>query len=145
MSEVNDFACPHSYGDNYVFDRDTMEFQMQVGTEVMPQYPIRSLAEFYYHLEKSMNTFASIDGMSISEQEYRSNKFIIGMDTEKAAVGPGGGAAFSGLSTRGGETLRLEIKHINAPSANEAPNKIYVTLHHDVLVNIRLEGVEILD
>ena len=92
-----------------------------------------------------MNTYASIDGMSISEQEYYSNKFIIALDTEKAAVGPGGGGSFSGMSTRGGETLRIEVKHINAPTANEAPNRIYVTLHHDVLVNIKLEGVEVMD
>ena len=83
--------------------------------------------------------------MPISEQEYYSNKFIICLDTEKVSIGPGGGAAFTGLSTRGGETLRIEMKHINAPTANEAPNKILVTLHHDVICELRLEGVSVLD
>ena len=92
-----------------------------------------------------MNTYASIDGMSISEAEYYSDKFIIGIDTERCSIGPGGGAEFRGMSTRGGETLRIEMKHINAPSANEAPNKMFVTLHQDVLVNIKLEGVEVMD
>ena len=145
MSEVNDFACPHSYADHEQFDRDTMEFQLQVGTEVMPTYPIRSIAEFFDHLETCMNTYASIDGMSMSEHEYYSNKFIIGIDTEKASIGAGGEAAFTEMSTRGGETLRVEMKHINSPTANEAPNKIYFTIHHDVLVNIRLGGCEVLD
>ena len=101
LSEVNDLFCPHGYADNYQYDKDTMEFQMQVGTQVMPQYPIRSLAEFYYQLEKAMNTYASIDGMSILADEYRSNKFIVGIDTEKAAVGPGGGGSFPAAPTPG--------------------------------------------
>ena len=145
LSEVNDFWHPHGYHDNYQPNKDTLEWQMQVGSTTMPTYPIRSLAESYYQLEKCMGNYASIDGMSILADEYRSNKYVLGYDTERAATGPGGGGSFSGMSTRGGEVIRLEVKHINADSADQAPNRVYVTLHHDVLVNIRLEGVEVLD
>ena len=119
LNETNAFFWPArtdrgggaAYGE-YNFAHDKVEFQMHVGSETFPQYPIRSLAEFAYHLEKALDLTASVEGISISPEEYRTDKFIIGIDVEKAGTGPGGGAEFTGLDTSvgGGSNIRIEMK-----------------------------------
>jgi len=68
----------------YQADRDKVEFQLHVGSETIPQYPIRSLAEFAYHLEKALDLTASVEGVSISAAAYRTDAFIIGLDVRPA-------------------------------------------------------------
>ena len=64
-NETNAFYWPArtdttnaAYG-NYTAANDIVEFQLHVGSDTMPQYPpIRSLAEFAYHLEKALDLSA---------------------------------------------------------------------------------------
>ena len=58
--------------------------QLQVGAFLMPQYPIRSHAECYYSLTKSPGIAAnSLHGIDIDGNEFRNDKFIVGIDCEK--------------------------------------------------------------
>ena len=61
-----------TYG-HYSFANDKAEFQMHVGSETFPQCPIRSLADFAYHLEKALDLTASVEGISISPDEPTSS------------------------------------------------------------------------
>ncbi len=70
--------------------------QFQVGAFLMPQYPIRSHAECYYSLKKSLGIAAnSLHGIDIDGNEYRHDKFIVGIDCEKLL-----GLSFTGMNTK---------------------------------------------
>jgi len=125
-------------------DRDTLQWQYMVGSRSMPDHACRSVAESAMHLLKSLNLTAAEEGLGHKPEEFYSNKFFMAYDCERAATGPGGGAAYSGLSTRGGETIRLEVKGINTGNGN-APTRCWVTIHHEILVNIKLDSVEVFD
>ena len=104
---------------------------------------------------------ASVEGISISPSRYRTDRFIIGLDVEKAGTGPGGGAEFTGLDTSvgGGSNIRFEMKNINAWPGNAAGadptrdpartsqvvDKIYLTLVYNVIAIIEDRGVTVLD
>jgi hypothetical protein len=153
LNETNAFYWPArtdkadaaTYG-LYDADHDKVEFQLHVGSETYPQYPIRSLAEFAYHLEKALDLTASVEGISISPHEYRTDKFVIGLDVEKAGTGPGGGAEFTGLDTSigGGSNIRIEMKNIDT-EAGQQIDRLYLTLVHNVIAVLEERGVSVLD
>ena len=69
------------------------------------------------------------------------------MSRRKAAIGPGAGAAFTGVSTKGGEQLLLDFKDFprQGGGSGALPDRIYVTCHYDAILNVRAEGCEMLD
>jgi len=119
---------------------DTLQWQLLIGSKTWPTYPVRGVAETAYRLRCAIDE-AQHGDTDISFKDYVSTKFIAAMDVEKAATGPGAGASFTGVSTRGGEQLLLDIK--NWPGL--VPQRIYVTCHYDCILNLRAEGVEMLD
>jgi hypothetical protein len=68
-----------------------------------------------------------------------------------------GGAAFTGLSTRSaGDTIRLSWENVsprvnvnagtgNVVDVNAWPSRCFVTLRYDAIVELRAEGVVLLD
>jgi hypothetical protein len=167
INETNGFFYPSrsdKSGDpynDYNAETDIVEFQLHVGSDTIPQYPIRSLAEFAYHLEKALDLTASVEGISINAAKYRTENFIIGLDVEKAGTGPGGGAEFTGLDTSvgGGSNIRIEMKNLNAfagaaagadPVANPAKtsqviDRVYLTLVFNTIAVLEERGVTVLD
>ena len=129
--------------------------QFHIGSKVMPQYPIRYLAEFAFRLDQALDLTASVEGISIHPGRYRYDQFIIGLDCEKAGSGPGGGVSYTGINTPsgGGATIRLEMKNINAfageagspPKTSHVVDRVYLTLVHSVKVQLRESGVMVLD
>mgnify|MGYP006975817718 FL=1 len=99
---------------------------MQLGNKLFPEYPIRSVAESYYQLRKVMGDYHSNTGaMDINPQDYRSTKYVIGIDTEKML-----GASFSGMETKSGSllTLRLDKQGTNAALPAVGTTKILPTV-----------------
>jgi hypothetical protein len=119
---------------------DTLQWQLLIGAKTWPVYPVRGVAETAYRLRTSLDQAQSGD-IDITFKDYTSTKFIAAIDVEKAAVGPGAGANFTGVSTRGGEQLLIDVKGFPAPY----PQRIYVSCHYDAILNLRAEGVEMLD
>ena len=146
-NETNGFIYP-ARGNTveYNFERDKMEFQLHVGSRTYPQYPIRSLAEYAYHLEKALDLTASVEGCSIGLDEYRFDKFVIGLDVEKAGTGPGGGAEFTGLDTSvgGGSNIRIEMKNIETQEDHQI-DRLYLHLVHNVIAVHEESGVTVID
>ena len=98
--------------------------------------------------------------MSIPPGEWLGTNFMIGMDMEKMASSPGSGmAAFTGLSTRNaGDTLRFAFDNVTpwqAPGTPTAlqtaralasiPSRMYITLHIDMVLELRAEGCVLLE
>ena len=82
---------------------------------------------------------SSFHSINIDPYEYRTHKFIIGIDTEKVLQ-----AAFSGENIKNGSLLTLLMKNNTSFSAHY-PTSINVIMHCDCILNIRDTGVEVLD
>ena len=136
-SEITAFM--HPMGNAWDATKDTLEWHFIVGAHRYPQYDVKSVAESAYHLRKTLNMEMADEAWSIPPAEFHNTKFIMAYDAEKAAIGPGGGAEFSGLSTRGGELIRFEAKGING----DAPVKFFMFLQTSLIVNVGLAGCEL--
>jgi len=117
-----------------------VEFQFQIGSKLYPEYPMRSTAEVFYQLRKTLGIHtSSFHNVDISPQQWVSSKFIVAIDTEKVLA-----AGFTGLNTRAGDLLTIKIKQLTADAASQA-NKIQIILHADMILNIRDTGVEVME
>jgi len=145
-NHTNYLYGPHGAG-AYAHDRDTLEAQMQLGSHKFPESPITSLAEFYYRLRLSVGAHYGDVPISIVPTEFRTNKFILGMDLEKAGAGPAGSVAFSGISSRGGELLTVDYKGFGIPDADPTvsttPTQSFVTLNYDAIVEVNQDSVSV--
>ena len=117
-----------------------IEFQVQIGSKLYPEYPMRSTAEVFYQLNKTLGIHtSSFYGLDITRQQWHNNRFIVGIDTEKVLS-----AGFTGLNTKAGDLLTIKIKHVH-PAALSQAELIQVILHADMVLNIRDTGVEVLE
>ena len=119
---------------------DEFEFQIQVGSKLFPEYPIRSHSEAYYQLRKTTGTnddkfFTN----GIGWKSYRSAKFILAIDTEKVLE-----AGFTGINTRAGDILNLRFDH-NSGDPRAYAHEMQVVLHSDNIMEIRDSGITIFD
>ena len=136
----NDFY--HPSGDYLVQRQDKeIEFQMQIGSKCYPEMPIRSVQEAFSQLAKCLGiNNSAFHGVDIIAQEYRSHKFIIGIDTEKILE-----AGFTGINTKAGDRMVIKVKQNSGIVQANMCNKMYITLHSDNILNIRDTGCEVFD
>ena len=52
----------------------------------MPEYPIRSLAEAFYHLRKTLGINSTNAQMNMVHRYYRDHKFVLALQCEKLEV-----------------------------------------------------------
>ena len=78
----------------------------------------------------------------ITGHEYRRDKLIIGIDTEKVLE-----AGFSGLSTRSGDLMTVLIKYNNdgGIGAPRLADRMHIVLHSDQILEVHNHGVRVLD
>ena len=111
-----------------------------MGSKLFLEYPIRSHAEAYYQLRKTLGLqSSSVHSFDISANEYRGNKFVVGIDCEKVLD-----AGWTGLNTRSGDLMTLRMKYINATAARLA-DRMHIVLHSDQIMEISDSGVRIYD
>ena len=145
----NDFFSPMSV--NNVDGKLThnpegeIQIQMQIGSKLYPEYPIRSHAEAYYQLKKCLGVQASaLHNFDINGCEYRDNKFIVGFDCEKVLE-----AGWTGLNTRAGDLLVLKLKYLRgltqAQIAERGAQRMHIVLHSDQILEIRDTGCTVFD
>jgi hypothetical protein len=136
-------------------------FQMTTGSLIFPDLPMSSAQEAWYQLSKVLGLHSSLEGVSIPPGEWLGTNFVIGLDMEKMTSSPGSGmAAFTGLSTRNaGDTLRFAFDNVTPwqkPADNPSPaqtyraeasvpQRMYITLHMDLVLELRAEGCVLLD
>ena len=133
---ANDFYHPSS--NNTLQDLESGQHQVwvQVGSKLIPEYPMRDTTETFYQLRKAVG-----HPINIFSRWYHSTKYIIGIDLEKIS-----GAGFTGLNTKAGELLTLNFRNcISGTDQTSVPGRVYCVLHYDAVLNIRDSGVELLD
>lgn len=135
----NNFYHPSEHSDD-ILSSDQVEFQIQVGSRLFPEYPCRSLQEAFSMLSKTLGISPSAwHGVNIIPEEWRDNKFVFAVDFEKVLE-----AGFSGLNTKAGDLMTIKINQRDVPTLNLATG-MRVILHSDNILNIRDTGVEVFD
>ena len=137
--EFNFFYNPGFYATSAYDSSKDVQFQLQIGSKLYPEYPIWSTQESFYQLRKCLGVHASsFHSIDVSPIEYKSTKYIVGIDTEKVLS-----AGFTGLNTKAGDLMTVKFNKM--PTDNTAPDKMYIILHADIVMNIRDTGVEIFE
>jgi hypothetical protein len=143
----NDFFSPGSDRNRTgtVFrasSEDEFELAVQIGSKTFPDgNPIRSHAESYYSLRKTLGVQSSkVHSFDISPQDYRDNKLIMAIDCEKSL-----GASFTGLNTRSGDLMTVKFKYKNITDAGRIADRMHIVLHTDNIMQIHLTGVTVYD
>ena len=138
--DFNDFY--HPSGDwAEIFQDKELEIQVQIGSKMYPEMPIRSHQEAFYQLTKCLGiNNSAFHGVDILPLEYRSHAFITAMDLEKILE-----AGFTGINTKAGDLMTVKVKQSQGIAQVNICNKIYITLHSDQILNIRDTGVEVFD
>ena len=139
----NDFYSPMwNYGGNFNGHNSEgeFEFQLQLGSKLYPEYPIRSHGEAYYQLRKTIGAQSNKHhSFEIGSHEYRHHKFILGTDTERVLE-----AGFTGMNTRAGDILNVRFEH-NTTTTLCWAHAMHVILHSDNIMEIRDSGITIFD
>ena len=142
--EWNDFNHPMDNEVNLLYDKGfELEYQIQIGSKLFPEYPVRSLSESYAQLKKCLGILGSnFHSVSITPLQYRNDHFIIGCDTEKALQ-----AGFTGLNTRQGDLLSIKVKAMDKSTLSSAlmPDTMFIVLHSDQIMEISDSGVQVFD
>ena len=131
---VNRFYSPLNGKYNDLKD-DTLEWNVTIGADRYPSFNCESHQESFYRLRLTQLQHMGTDSFSISPQQYRTTKFIIGQSLEKAP----GMASHTGINTRSGSQMTLNFKNLGSA------NMIHVILHYEQVVNVSAAGVEVLD
>ena len=142
LKEWNNFYSPmrnliRGSSNHYNSDGE-FETQLQLGSKLYPEYPIRSHAEAFYQLRKALgNQSSKVHGFDIDSIDYRSWKFVCGIDMEKVLD-----AGFTGMNTRAGDILNISFTHKGIDPPKYAIG-VHVILHADCVMEIRDSGVEV--
>ena len=145
---VNTFMGPMAPVDGVYFDgpydyRRELQWQLQIGSKMFPEYPCGSIAETFYQLKKALGIAGSAyHSLSLTSELYRNDHFIIGVDTEKILE-----AGFTGLNTRAGDLMMVRIKPQNGSQANMPlwATSMFIMLHTDQILEIRDTGCQVFD
>lgn len=148
--QFNDFFSPmhqnNGGGELQHVAAGEFEFHVQIGSKLFPEYPIRSHAEAYYQLKKTLGVQSSnVHSFDITAAEYRDNKLILGIDTEKVLE-----AGFTGLNTRSGDLMTVKLSYADKGSAvgstySRLADRMHIVLHSDQIVEVRDTGVTVYD
>lgn len=116
------------------------KFYVQIGSKMFPEYPIQSHSEAYYQLKKTLGIQSSnVHSFDITSREYRENKMILAVDTEKVIE-----AGWTGLDTRAGDLMRVVFEYNDSTDTRHAES-MHIVLHSDQVVEVRNTGVQVMD
>ena len=117
-----------------------LQWQLQIGGKMFPEYPCTSMAQTFYQLKKALGIHGSaFHSLAINNKQYMNDHFVIGVDAEKILE-----AGFTGLKTRAGDLMIVRGKGANATMTTWATN-MYIVLHTDQILEIRDTGSQVFD
>ena len=122
-----------------------LEYQIQVGSKLFPEYPVTSLAEAFAALRKALSEAngSHYHALSIKAPRYQKDKFVIAVQTSKLLT-----AGFTGINTRSGDLMTIKAKAVGGGSFNPSthmPTEMHVVLESDQILEIRDTGVQVFD
>ena len=130
-----------SLSTRYDFTKE-IEYQIQIGSKQIPEYPCRSISASYSELKKALGILGSPwHSISPSHQQYCRDHYRIGIDCERVLD-----ASWTGLNTKAGDLLTFRLKGANGSiPANLMADKMYIALHSDNILEKRDSGASVYD
>jgi hypothetical protein len=123
---------------NHALKDVPFKYQIAIGSRLFPETPADSVQEQYSQLEKALNLHdISSRQVDIDLLSYLETLHILGMSFEKAP----GSAFASGYNLRSGDLLRVSLENMSPGRANG----MYLTLVHDVVLEIKEHGCSVYD
>ena len=115
------FCHPYSINGSQTLANEH-QYQVQIGSKPVPEYPVKSLSESQGQLQKTVGR-----AFNMHSSWCRSRKYTIGLDLEQIS-----GAGFTGLSIKAGELLTINFKECDAlGGANSVPDRVFCALNYD--------------
>ena len=133
----------HDPLDEGIYDKNLdLEFQIQLGSKLYPEYPCNSITQCFYHLRKALNLpMFHQHSMNINFKQYRDRQFIFGFSFEKVPD-----SSYTGINTRAGQQMLLRVKPAGATiPANDMPDTMYITMLSEQILEIKDLGLKVFD
>ena len=145
-SEINDGGDPDNnpeeVGQGFSDSTRALSWQLQVANKKFPEKECESLSEAWYFLRRTIALFnPEQNSINISYNQYRNNKFVIGVDFQKM-----NSVNFSGVNTKLGSLITFKLKGTEGAIApTEQITEIFVTLVSESVLEIRSDGSLVYD
>ena len=118
-----------------------LEFQIQLGGKLYPEYPCKSISECFTILKQTLNLPDwGLHSVGIDYRQYLSNKFIFGMSFEKVPE-----SSWTGTSTKSGQIMLIKCSTDNGSTTATIADQMYITLVSEHILEIRDVGVSVFD
>ena len=119
-----------------------LEFQIQLGGKLYPEYPVKSISEAFCILKQTLNLPDwGLHSVGIDFKQYTSSKFIFAMSFEKMPE-----ASWSGTNTKTGQILLIKLAAVNTSSTgipDDIASTMYITLMTENILEIRDIGCSV--
>ena len=133
----------HNPLDEGIYDKDKdLEFQIQLGSKLYPEYPCNSITQCFYHLRKALNLpIFHQHSMKINFKQHRDRQFIFAFSFEKVPD-----SSYTGVNTRAGQQMLLRVKPAGATiPATEMPDTLYITMLSEQILEVKDLGLKVFD
>ena len=133
----------HNPLDEGIYDKNKdLEFQIQLGSKLYPEYPCNSITQCFYHLRKALNLpMFHQHSMNINFKQYRDRQFIFAFLFEKVPD-----SSYTGVNTRAGQQMLLRVKPAGATiPATEMPDTMYITMLSEQILEVKDLGLKVYD
>ena len=119
-----------------------LEFQIQLGGKLYPEYPCKSISECFTILKQTLNLPDwGLHSVGIDYKQYISNKFIFAMSFEKVPE-----SSWTGTNTKSGQILIVKVSAEDGGFAfSDIANQMYITLVSEQILEIRDTACSIYD
>ena len=118
-----------------------LEFQVQLGGKLYPEYPVRSVAECFCVLKETLNLPEKYQhSLALKFDEYIRNKFIYAVDFEKVPD-----ADWTGTNTKAGQILIVKVNALGTAITGDIASSMFTTMVNQVVLEIRNVGVTLYD
>jgi hypothetical protein len=119
-----------------------LEFQIQLGNKLLPEYPCKNISECFYHLKQTLNLPDwGLHSIGVDYKQYINNKFIFAMSFEKVPQ-----SSWTGISTKSGQILIIKINaNDKSTITGDIASLMYITLVSEQILEIRDTGCSVYD
>ena len=133
----------HNEQEQGIYDvNKDLEFQIQLGSQLFPEYPCNSITQCFYHLRKALNLpMFHQHSLAVDFIQYRDRQFIFGFNFERVVD-----SSYTGINTRAGQQMLIRIKPAGASiPTGDMPDQMYITLLSEQILEIKDLGLKVYD
>ena len=135
---ILDFYSPVN-NQNVNTSTDTASYQLTIGSRRFPERPIDSTGELYMRLREAAGVLYGESEISLTPTDFVNRKSIVAWDLEKVGHQ---GASHSGLSTKNGDLLTIDVKNCGLGASGDF---CLVYLVFENLFSLRDGSVDVYD